>query len=82
MKQKIDPRSANKKAKDAIYAALPIAYFERPLKYIRTADGKMIDDPKQGKVWENGKYYNLAHLAAEAGLGQGVTRIARFLSKN
>jgi hypothetical protein len=82
MKQKIDQRSATKKAKDAVYAALPIAYFTHPLKFIRNNDGKMIDDPKQGKVWEDGKYYHLAHLAAEAGLGNGVTRIARFLVKH
>lgn len=79
MTTKIDPRSATKKAKDAIYAALPVAIIIKPLRFINANTAKVAIKSPTGEVlgYAPSPEYQQARIAADRGNGIFVKTVAR-----
>ncbi len=80
MTKKIDPRSATKKAKDAIYAALPVALIIKPLQFIKAESAYIAHDTKGRPYTAYGVAYQNAIKDAKHGHGGHVqARPRQFL---
>ncbi len=71
---KKDKRSDIKKAKDAVYASLPVALIQKPLRLINLKTGE-----ESTKGWSVSRLYTMAYKAAKLGNGAVVKQIARNL---
>lgn len=77
MPNKIDTRSATKKAKDAIYAALPVARIVKPLQCIKEQTSYIAHNSKgQPYTALSGEYW-AAFEEARNGQGAYVQAMAR-----